>query len=39
MTCAYVNKNEEQPGGFTGRIFKEKHDRKAIKQLTRYFYA
>jgi len=30
-------KNEEQPRGFAGRIVKEYHDRKTIKQLRRYF--
>jgi len=23
MTCIYMNENEEQPGGFAGRILKE----------------
>jgi len=33
MTRTYANENEKQPGGFAGRILKEKHDRKTIKQL------
>jgi len=35
VTHIYVDKNEEQPKGFAGRILKEKHDRKTIKQLKR----
>jgi len=35
MTHTYTNKNKEQPGSFARRILKEKHDRKAIKQLRR----
>jgi len=34
VTHTYANKNEEQPGGFAGRILKE-YDRKTIKQLRR----
>jgi len=35
MTLTYANENEEQPKGFAGRILKEQHDRKTIKQLRR----
>ena len=37
MIHIYINENEEQPRSFAGRIVKEYYDRKAIKQLRRYF--
>jgi len=39
MTHTHANENEEQPGGFAGRIFNEKYNRKSMKQLKRYFCA
>jgi len=32
LTCTYAKENEELPGGFAGRIFEEKYDKKTINR-------